>query len=207
MIDEYNTPERFWAEAVNTACYASNKLFPHRLLEKTPYELLTGKKPDVCFQVFGCKCYIYKKHRHLGKFQRRCDIGFLLGYSSKSKEYRVFNMKNMPMRAIKPKEYEEVVQNINRPSSPNVPQDEEKDERNANEDTFVSHKQARVQAEDVDAPRSSSQVVDKRNSSLLKHIHKISSFGVLHKGLLLYLKNMLHLLNIALLFLVLSLHV
>jgi transposase InsO family protein len=23
MIDEYNTPERFWAEAVNTACYAS----------------------------------------------------------------------------------------------------------------------------------------------------------------------------------------
>jgi hypothetical protein len=27
MIDEYNTPERFWAEAVNTACYASNRLF------------------------------------------------------------------------------------------------------------------------------------------------------------------------------------
>jgi hypothetical protein len=52
MIDEYNTLERFWAEAVNTACYASNKLFPHRLLEKTPYELLNGKKPDVSF--FGC---------------------------------------------------------------------------------------------------------------------------------------------------------
>jgi hypothetical protein len=44
MIDEYNTPERFWAEVVNTACYASNRLFPHRLLEKTPYELLNGKK-------------------------------------------------------------------------------------------------------------------------------------------------------------------
>jgi hypothetical protein len=43
MIDEYNTPERFWAEAFNTACYASNMLFPHRLLEKTPYELLNGK--------------------------------------------------------------------------------------------------------------------------------------------------------------------
>jgi transposase InsO family protein len=49
MIDEYNTPERFWAEAVNTACYASNRLFPHQLLEKTPYELLNGKKPDVSF--------------------------------------------------------------------------------------------------------------------------------------------------------------
>jgi hypothetical protein len=43
MIDEYNTPERFWAKAVNTACYTSNRLFPHQLLEKTPYELLNGK--------------------------------------------------------------------------------------------------------------------------------------------------------------------
>jgi hypothetical protein len=41
--------------------------------------------------VFGCKCYIYKKRHHLGKFQRLCDIGFLLGYSLKSKAYRVFN--------------------------------------------------------------------------------------------------------------------
>jgi hypothetical protein len=41
--------------------------------------------------MFGCKCYIYKKRKHLGKFQRRCDIGFLVGYSSKSKAYQVFN--------------------------------------------------------------------------------------------------------------------
>jgi hypothetical protein len=41
--------------------------------------------------VFGCKCYIYKKWQHLGKFQRHCDIGFVVGYSSKSRAYRVFN--------------------------------------------------------------------------------------------------------------------
>ncbi|WVZ96811.1 hypothetical protein U9M48_042400 [Paspalum notatum var. saurae] len=92
MLDEYGTSERFWAEAINTACYASNRLYPHRLLDKTPYELLNGRKPNISyFRVFGCKCYIYKKRQHLGKFQRRCDIGFLLGYSSKSKAYRVFN--------------------------------------------------------------------------------------------------------------------
>jgi hypothetical protein len=77
-------------------------------------------------------------------------------------------MKNMPIRAIKPKVDEEEVQNIDMPSSSNVPHDDEKDERHANDDTFVSHEQARVQAEDVDAPRSFSQVVDKRNSSLLQ---------------------------------------
>jgi hypothetical protein len=207
MIDEYNTPERIWAEAVNTACYASNRLFPHRLIEKTPYELLNGKKSDVSFfRVFECKCYIYKKCHHLGKFQRHCDIVFLLGYSSKSKAYQVFNratsvveetydvefddtngsqgalenlddvgdeplseaVNNMPIGAIKPKEDEEEVQNIGRPSSSNVPHVDEKDERHANEDTFLSHEQARVQAKDVDSPRSSSQVVDNRNSSLLQ---------------------------------------
>jgi hypothetical protein len=44
MIDEHNIPERFWAKAINTACYASNRLFPHQLLEKTSYELLNGEK-------------------------------------------------------------------------------------------------------------------------------------------------------------------
>ena len=77
-------------------------------------------------------------------------------------------MNNMPIGAIKPKEDEEEVQNIDRPSSSNVPHDDDKDERHANEDTFVSHDQARVQAEDVDVPRPSSQVVEKRNSSLLQ---------------------------------------
>ena len=68
MLDEYNTPEALWVEAINTACYASNCLFLQKLLGKTPYELLNGKKSDVSFRVFGCKCYIYKKRQHLGKF-------------------------------------------------------------------------------------------------------------------------------------------
>src|SRR5438105_13812326 len=41
--------------------------------------------------MFGCKCYIYKKRQHLGKFQRRCDIGFMVRYSASSKAYRVYN--------------------------------------------------------------------------------------------------------------------
>src|SRR5438105_7180991 len=43
------------------------------------------------FGFFGCKCYIYKKRQHLGKFQRRCDIGFMVGYSANDKAYRVYN--------------------------------------------------------------------------------------------------------------------
>ena len=92
MLDEYNTPEALWAQAINTAYSASNRPFLQMFLGKTPYELLNGKKPNVSFfRVFGCKCYIYKKWQHLGKVQRHSDIGFLVGYSSKSKAYRVFN--------------------------------------------------------------------------------------------------------------------
>jgi transposase InsO family protein len=45
MFDEYKTPDRFWAEAINTACYSINRLYLHRILKKTSYELLTGKSP------------------------------------------------------------------------------------------------------------------------------------------------------------------
>ena len=41
MLDEYKTSDRFWAEAVNTACYAINRLYLHRILKNTSYELLT----------------------------------------------------------------------------------------------------------------------------------------------------------------------
>jgi hypothetical protein len=41
--------------------------------------------------VLGYKCFILKKREHLGKFEHYCDIGFLVGYASNSKAYRVFN--------------------------------------------------------------------------------------------------------------------
>jgi hypothetical protein len=88
------------------------------------------------------------------------------------------------------------------PSSSNVPQDDEKDERHANEDIFVSHEQAIVMLQDL-LPKW----LTRGTHHYYNHIHKISSLGVLHKRLLLVLKDMLHLLNITPLFLVLSLHV
>jgi transposase InsO family protein len=47
MLDEYKTPDWFWAEAINTACYFINRFFFHRILKKTSYELLTVKKFNV----------------------------------------------------------------------------------------------------------------------------------------------------------------
>jgi hypothetical protein len=92
MLDEYKTSDRFWAEAINTACYAINRLYHHRILKKTSYELLTGKKPNVSyFRVFGSKCFILVKRGRKSKFASKAVEGFLLGYDSNTRAYRVFN--------------------------------------------------------------------------------------------------------------------
>jgi hypothetical protein len=95
MLDEYKTSDRFWAEtaeAVNTACYAINRLYLHQILKKTSYELLTGKKPNVSyFRVFGSKCFILVKRGRKSKFAPKVVEGFLLGYDSNTRAYRVFN--------------------------------------------------------------------------------------------------------------------
>jgi hypothetical protein len=92
MLDEYKTSDRFWAEAVNTTCYAINRLYLHRILKKTSYELLTGKKPNVSyFRVFGSKCFILVKRGGKSKFAPKAVEGFLLGYDSNTRAYRVFN--------------------------------------------------------------------------------------------------------------------
>ncbi|XP_066365330.1 uncharacterized protein [Miscanthus floridulus] len=42
MLDEYNTPDLFWCDAINIACHAINRLYLHKKLKKNSYELLTG---------------------------------------------------------------------------------------------------------------------------------------------------------------------
>jgi hypothetical protein len=92
MLDEYKTSDCFWAEAVNMACHATNRLYLHKLLKKTPYDLLTGNKPNVSyFRVFGIKFYVLQKRSNSSKFAPKVYEGFLLGYDSNSRAYRVFN--------------------------------------------------------------------------------------------------------------------
>jgi hypothetical protein len=86
MLDEYKTLGRFWAEVINTAYYSINRLYLHRILKKTSYELLTGKKPNVSyFRVFGSKCFILIKRGRNSKFALKAVEGFLLDYDSNTR--------------------------------------------------------------------------------------------------------------------------
>jgi transposase InsO family protein len=87
MLDEHMTPRCFWADAISTACYISNQIFLHSILQLTPFEHRFGRKPSVShFRPFGCKCFILKCG-NLDKFESRSFDGILLGYTPHGRSY------------------------------------------------------------------------------------------------------------------------
>ncbi|KAK1685811.1 hypothetical protein QYE76_046659, partial [Lolium multiflorum] len=92
MLSEFNSPHNFWGEAISTAIHYSNRLFLRPLHNKTPYELLTGNKPNVMYiRVFGCKCLVKNNKGKLGKFETRTIEGIFVGYAENSHAYRYYN--------------------------------------------------------------------------------------------------------------------
>nr|GEY09089.1 putative RNA-directed DNA polymerase [Tanacetum cinerariifolium] len=82
------------AEAMATACYPQNRSIIHQHFNKTPYELIQGRKPDISYlYVFGALCYSKNDREDNGKLGAKGDIGFFIGYSANSVAYRVYNRR------------------------------------------------------------------------------------------------------------------
>ncbi|GJT21851.1 retrovirus-related pol polyprotein from transposon TNT 1-94 [Tanacetum coccineum] len=87
-------PKFLWAEAVATACFTQNRSIIHTRHNKTPYELLRGRKPNVeYFHVFGSLCYPTNDQDDLGKMKPKADIGVFIGYSETSRGFRIYNRR------------------------------------------------------------------------------------------------------------------
>ncbi|XP_073310979.1 uncharacterized protein [Primulina huaijiensis] len=65
MLADANISQRFWAEAINTACYTQNITMINKRHNKTPYEIWKG------------------------------NAGLFLGYSAVSKAFRIFNNRTL----------------------------------------------------------------------------------------------------------------
>ncbi|GJR64825.1 putative ribonuclease H-like domain-containing protein [Tanacetum coccineum] len=94
MLIFSKAPMFLWAEAVATACYTQNRSLIHTRHDKTPYELVHNKKPDLTFfRVFGALCYPTNDSENLGKLQPTADIGIFVGYAPNRKGYRIYNKR------------------------------------------------------------------------------------------------------------------
>ncbi|GJU66194.1 putative ribonuclease H-like domain-containing protein [Tanacetum coccineum] len=82
------------AEAVATACYTQNCSIIRLRHDKTPYELLHEKPPDLSFfHVFGALCYPTNDSENLGKLQPKANIGIFIGYAPTKKAFRIYNRR------------------------------------------------------------------------------------------------------------------
>nr|GEX76231.1 putative LRR receptor-like protein kinase [Tanacetum cinerariifolium] len=92
MLIFSHAPLFLWAEAIATACFTQNRSIIHHRFNKTPYELINGRKLVISFiHVFGALCYTKNDREDIGKLGANGDIGFFIGYSADSCAYRVYN--------------------------------------------------------------------------------------------------------------------
>nr|GEX10584.1 hypothetical protein [Tanacetum cinerariifolium] len=72
MLIFSRAPLFLWAEAIATACFTQNRFIIHFRFNKTPYELINGKKPDISFfHVFGALCYPKNDREDIGVYNQR----------------------------------------------------------------------------------------------------------------------------------------
>nr|GEX82998.1 retrovirus-related Pol polyprotein from transposon TNT 1-94 [Tanacetum cinerariifolium] len=84
----------FWAKAIATTCFTQNRSLVIPRHEKTPNHIINDRKPSVkFFHIFGSLCYIVGDGENLDKMKEKGNACIFVGYSTKSRAYRVFNKR------------------------------------------------------------------------------------------------------------------
>ncbi|KAL8097944.1 hypothetical protein AgCh_030896 [Apium graveolens] len=92
LLQDAQLPTSFWEEAVNTACYIQNRYLINKAHGKSPYSIMSNRKPTVKhLHVFGSKCYILKDNsEYVGKFDSKVFEAIFLGYLLERTAYKVY---------------------------------------------------------------------------------------------------------------------
>nr|GEV75117.1 retrovirus-related Pol polyprotein from transposon TNT 1-94 [Tanacetum cinerariifolium] len=109
MLIFSRAPLFLWDEPIATTCFTQNRSIIHRRFNKTPYELINGKKLDISFlHVFGALCYPKNDREDIGKLDAKGDIGFFIGYSADSCAYRVYNRRSKKIKETMNVSFDEI---------------------------------------------------------------------------------------------------
>nr|GEU90753.1 integrase, catalytic region, zinc finger, CCHC-type, peptidase aspartic, catalytic [Tanacetum cinerariifolium] len=94
MLTFANLPLFLWAETIKTACFTQNHSIIHKRFDKTPYEVMDKRKPNIkFFHVFECRCYLLNDYDDVGKLKAKGDIGVFVGYFKKSAAFRIYSKR------------------------------------------------------------------------------------------------------------------
>ncbi|GKC38651.1 retrovirus-related pol polyprotein from transposon TNT 1-94 [Tanacetum coccineum] len=89
MLIYSKSQEFLWAEAIATACFTQNRSIVHTRYNKTPYEMIRGRKANIqYFHVFGSLCYPTNDRDDLRKMKPKANIRIFIGYFESSRGFQ-----------------------------------------------------------------------------------------------------------------------
>jgi hypothetical protein len=89
MMGQTDLSLSFWGYALETAAFTLNRV-PTKSIERTPYEIWTGKSPGLSLlKVWGCEAYV--KYLMSDKFIPKSENDFFVGYLRETKGYYFYN--------------------------------------------------------------------------------------------------------------------
>nr|GEW10263.1 retrovirus-related Pol polyprotein from transposon TNT 1-94 [Tanacetum cinerariifolium] len=82
------------AKAIAIDCFKQNRSIIHKRFDKTPYELINKRKPNIkFFRVFGCRCYLLNDYEDVVKLKAKGDIRVFVGYSKEFASFKIYNKR------------------------------------------------------------------------------------------------------------------
>ena len=94
MLKLKNLPNDFQAEAVACAVYILNKSPSSSVEGKTPYEVWSGKRPNIQhMRVFGCIAYAHVPDQIWKKLDDKAEKCIFIDYNNVTKGYKLYNPK------------------------------------------------------------------------------------------------------------------
>ena len=92
MLSSAGIGQEFWTEAVEIACYLVNRSPTSTLIDKTPQEVWTGKKPSIKhLKVFGCDDYVHVPKEKRSKLDNKAEKCIFIGYKYGMEGYKLWN--------------------------------------------------------------------------------------------------------------------
>ena len=120
LLLDSRLPKNLWTYALSTSRYTRNRCFQKRTA-CTPYELFTGKKPNIRNMApFGSKCFVVVD-KHKRKLDDRSYGGTFIGYDRESPAFLIYDRstgaikksRNVKFDITVPDIYESIVVNKN----------------------------------------------------------------------------------------------
>ena len=94
MLYHAKLPLEIWAEAYSTAVYLHNRSPTTVLKDKTPFESLFGRRPDVSqLKVFGCVSYVQIPNDQHRKLDAEAHKAIFVGYPPWVKGYKSYDLE------------------------------------------------------------------------------------------------------------------